>query len=164
MTVISRAGGERAHELALVHQAAFSQGWSPDALLKLLAQPGVICLAGCPAAQAPVAGFVLARAVAGEAEILTLAVEPASRRLGLGRALIAQLCGILRRQDIVSLYLEVAEDNRAARALYDACGFALAGRRKAYYARNNERADALLLRYEVRVCVERRAGGDPDHE
>lgn len=44
------------------------------------------------------------------------------------------------------LFLEVAEDNAAARALYDRLGFEPAGRRPRYYSRPNGPAvDALLL-------------------
>jgi ribosomal-protein-alanine N-acetyltransferase len=44
-----------------------------------------------------------------------------------------------------SLFLEVAEDNAAGRALYDGLGFASVGRRPAYYARPGGPAVAALV-------------------
>ena len=44
------------------------------------------------------------------------------------------------------MFLEVAEGNAAARALYARTGFAGAGRRRGYYARaDGSREDALIL-------------------
>ena len=77
-------------------------------------------------------GFVLARAAAGEAEILTLAVAPAARGKGLGRALlqaaIDQAQGPWAR---ATIFLEVGADNPHALALYAGLGFAKVGMRKA---------------------------------
>ena len=49
------------------------------------------------------------------------------------------------------MFLEVAEDNRAARALYAAAGFASVGRRPAYYARPGaaDAVAALILRRDL---------------
>jgi ribosomal-protein-alanine N-acetyltransferase len=48
------------------------------------------------------------------------------------------------------MFLEVAEDNLAARALYDGAGFAVAGRRRDYYGHaDGSRSDALVLRLDL---------------
>ncbi|RAI57221.1 ribosomal-protein-alanine acetyltransferase [Roseicella frigidaeris] len=91
----------------------------------------------------PGAGFVLARAAGGEAEILTLAVRPPARRRGLGGALLAgALAGAVAR-GAAAMFLEVAAGNAAARALYAGQGFVEVGRRRRYYP---DGSDALVLR------------------
>ena len=91
-------------------------------------------------------GFILIRVVADEAEILTLAVRPQARRHGLGLSLVEQAAQTAAEHGAARLFLEVAEDNAAARSLYARAGFETAGRRPRYYARANGPAvDALLL-------------------
>lgn len=165
MITICQVGPEAACDLAKLHAQAFDRAWPQEAMQALLGQPGMLCLAGRMAAGRPICGFVLARVAADEAEIITFAVHPQDRRQGVARALIAELGQILHKQSIVSLFLEVAEDNTAARGLYEACGFSLTGRRKAYYATRERRVDALILRCETRECRDRRDRlENADHE
>jgi [ribosomal protein S18]-alanine N-acetyltransferase len=92
------------------------------------------------------AGFLLGRAVAGEAELLTIAVAPEARRLGLGRKLVSRFLYQARLRGAQSAFLEVAADNAAARALYLGAGFSEAGRRRGYYRTPDGQAlDALVL-------------------
>lgn len=87
----------------------------------------------------------MARVVADEAELLTIAVEPARRGQGLGRALLEAVIVHAAALGAAQLHLEVAVDNAAALALYERAGFARAGRRRGYYARPGERVNALVL-------------------
>ena len=130
--------------LAKVHAAAFAAPWPPEAFVELLNSPGVFALVAVD--RAPV-GLILMRAIAGEAEVLTLAVEPTHRRQGLGRALLqAGLDGALAA-GAEAVFLEVAADNPAALALYREAGFEAAGHRAGYYHRPGRiAADALVLR------------------
>ena len=112
--------------LAALHATSFPDAWSADAIRDLFAGPGVFAF------YLP-DGFVLARAVAGEAEILTLAVTPIARRRGHGRRLIGAVARHALELGASALFLEVAADNIAAQALYRGAGFASVGRRKAYY-------------------------------
>ena len=92
-------------------------------------------------------GFILARTVADEAEILTLAMSPPFRRRGVARALVEAAAAEAARKGAKALFLEVATDNPGAIALYQNSGFERAGLRRAYYARPNAApADALVLR------------------
>jgi ribosomal-protein-alanine N-acetyltransferase len=92
------------------------------------------------------AAFLLGRAVAGEAELLTLAVAPESRRLGLARKLVARFLYQSRLRAAETAFLEVAADNAPARALYAASGFTESGRRPNYYATpTGQRLDAILM-------------------
>ena len=81
--------------------------------------------------------------LAGEAELLRIAVDPARRGEGLARALLAAAEAELAALGIQDLHLEVRVSNAAARGLYEACGWAPAGLRKAYY-RDGE--DAAIYR------------------
>ncbi len=133
---------EGAAVLAELHARAFANPWSASAIIQELDAPTAFCMA----VGAPWAGFILARASAGEAEVLTLAVDPAARRRGLGRALVEAVATEACARGAEALWLEVAEDNMAARALYAAAGFEPTGRRRGYYARPGGAADALILK------------------
>ncbi len=125
--------------LAALHAQAFAAPWSAGEFTDLLSQPGVVAIAEPD-------GFVLIRIVLDEAEILTLAVLPKARRLGLGRRLVEETAVAATQAGAARLFLEVAEDNAPARALYDRAGFSQIGRRKAYYAQGDgSRTDALVM-------------------
>ena len=142
------AWGHEADALARVHAGAFSGGWSPREIADLLNGPGGFALlvedGGRPL------GFILCRAVAGEAEILTLAVDPAARRRGLALALVEAATGAARMAGAESLFLEVAHDNAAALGLYRKAGFAEVGLRRGYYDRGaNPAVDAMVMRLDL---------------
>lgn len=153
------AASSDAAALAALHASAFDRPWDAAAISALLVSPHVIALAS------PAQGFIMLQhvpsgkntgidagtdankegAVASpvEAEILTLAVHPKARRQGLARRLISRAIDHLA---VEKMFLEVAEDNHAAVALYQACGFAESGRRVNYYKNaDGSRSDALLM-------------------
>lgn len=131
--------------LAAMHRACFPDDpWNAAALERILALSGGF---GCLAWQADSpAGFILARDLGGEVEILSLGVLPAWRRHGIGRALLDSLVAEAAARRIGAIVLEVAADNEAAQRLYAAFGFIQAGRRPRYYRRVGGTADALILR------------------
>jgi [ribosomal protein S18]-alanine N-acetyltransferase len=140
------ASGEDATALEAVHARAFDSSWTAADIERLMQIMGGYALLAEEAEKGPV-GFILARTMAGEAEILTLAVAPWARRRGVARALIEAAAGEATRRGAGAMFLEVAADNPAARGLYGATGFAEAGLRRAYYARSGgPSADALVLR------------------
>jgi ribosomal-protein-alanine N-acetyltransferase len=125
-------------EMSALHVAAFApdRGWSASEFADLSASPYVTCYA-VPN------GFALVRSIAGEAELLTLAVAPQHRRQGIGYKLLEKW---LQAEHAERVFLEVASDNPAAMALYEKSGFAVIGLRKAYYARTGRPdADAVLM-------------------
>jgi ribosomal-protein-alanine N-acetyltransferase len=140
--------------LAALHRDAIDPAWRESEFASLLAQPGV---AGWIASlDDKPAGLLLVRCGGGESEILTLAVRPASRRRGIARALLTTMFEMLATQNIARIFLEVAETNAAARALYSAQGFAPVGRRPAYYG-PDAGSDALVLAREL--ATTRRSDG-----
>lgn len=90
-----------------------------------------------------VAGFLVARRIARELEILNLAVRPDARRRGLGRALIQFAFAWGKQFDAKTVYLEVRVSNRVAQEFYKRHQFQETGRRPLYYS--NPVEDALVL-------------------
>lgn len=129
-------------DMARLHAACFTipRPWSEAEIADLLASPQVFALTEAE-------GFLIGRAVSGEAELLTVAVAPAARRQGTGTRLLAAFLTEARARNAESVFLEVATDNAAARALYAAAGFEPAGRRREYYRTpTGQPIDALVLR------------------
>ncbi len=127
---------------------SFEEAWSAPEIEALLAGPGGFGLAAVEHGR--LSGFLIGRAAGGEAEILTVAVEPDFRRGGLGAALVERAAGVAAEAGASCLFLEVAVDNAAALQLYQSAGFSRAGFRPAYYARKDAAAaDALVLRRDL---------------
>lgn len=95
-----------------------------------------------------VIGYAGLLQVGTEGHVTNLAVERGRRRRGIGAALLARLIEAARRRGIRSLALEVRPSNEVAIALYEKFGFHMVGRRKRYYAVDDE--DALIMwNYEL---------------
>lgn len=127
--------------LARLHRRSIRtpRPWSAKEFESLLGLPGVF-LTGDPQS------FALGRVIAGEAELLTLVVDPQERRQGRGRACLAAYEAEALLRGAQRSFLDVAEDNAAAIALYSALGYTECGRRKAYYqTETGAGRDALTL-------------------
>ena len=135
--------------MAAVHATSFDAPWGADEIATLLSGPGGFGLVVRKPETGAIAGFILARAIAGEAEVLTLAVDPAHRRSGVGLALVEAAAIAAAAAGAQSLFLEVASDNQAALALYRSAGFGQVGQRPAYYRREAGAVDALVLRRDL---------------
>jgi tRNA threonylcarbamoyl adenosine modification protein YeaZ len=126
------ANADDVSALADIHAASFAMGWTAMDLGSSLAIPGaaavVVELSGT------IYGFVQFQWVAGEAEINTICVQPNYRRQHFGRDLMLGLIRQLEAMNTTKLFLEVAENNVAARGLYESFGFQVNGVRKGYYA------------------------------
>ena len=149
---IRLAEPEDAASCAVLHALTFARGWSEHEFESFLTDDAVLAHVVIAGRQARVAGFVLSRLARDEAEILSIAVDPASRGRGLAKDLLARHKTALAARGVHRLCLEVETGNRPARALYDRAGFVQVGRRQAYYQHaDGGRADALVL------CCERLA-------
>ena len=128
-------------EMAEIHARCFTaqRPWSADEFSALLASAHVFA---CTRER----GFALGRAIAGEAELLTIAVSPEMQGRGIGRKLLECFEDAARQRGAGTAFLEVSQANHPAVALYRACGYAEAGRRTGYYRdREGKRADAILM-------------------
>jgi ribosomal-protein-alanine N-acetyltransferase len=141
--ILHPVGLEACFTLADLHDRAFPRPWSAEEFETLLKGPGAFAVLG--EGDTP-QGFILCRAVAGEAEILTVAVDPAARRRGWGAALVEMAASIAREAGAFEMFLEVAADNLAALKLYEATGFDRVGLRKGYYPHHDGAKDAVVMR------------------
>ena len=124
-------------ELALIHAQCFTRPapWTISTFRSFLADPTCFLLTEPQ-------GFLLGRVMLDEAELLTLAIAPPAQGRGLGQTLLSRFLQTAREKAAATAYLEVAEGNAPARAIYAKAGFIEVGRRKRYYAGVE---DALLL-------------------
>ncbi|MBO0903692.1 GNAT family N-acetyltransferase [Jiella sonneratiae] len=147
--VVAELTDEHLDAAAELHSEAFDQSWSGDELGTLLAQRGSFgYVVRQPAlVNGPPLGFVLARNVGGEAEILTITVARRNRRAGIGRLLMDNVLQKLHADRAHSLFLEVDEENEPALRLYKRLRFEEVGRRPAYYQHpDGRRTSALTLK------------------
>lgn len=131
-----------AARIAPLERRCFGDPWSVAAFEEVFAFPLGIGLVA--ERDGEVGGYLVARAVVGEGEIMNLAVAPEYRREGLGRRLLAAGLEALRGRGVHQVHLEVRQGNEAAQALYRRQGFEPVGRRAGYY--RNPVEDAIVLR------------------
>lgn len=144
---------EHSEMLSTLQREDFVRSWSPEEFTALLSEDTVFGFAarevGYP--HHDIAGFVLARQAAGEAEILTVAVARARRREGLGWRLMDAVLRKLHADRAEALFLEVDETNLPAIALYRRLGFHQVGKRPNYYESSGPhgRTNALVMRRDL---------------
>jgi ribosomal-protein-alanine N-acetyltransferase len=126
--------------------------WTDGEFADLLAKDTVFGFVArhIPAGSENALGFVLARAVAGEAEILTITVAPEWQRRGLGRQLMDAVLARSHSDRAESVFLEVDETNAVAIRLYRKLGFFQVGGRPDYYRdAAGGRTAALVMRRDL---------------
>ena len=144
---LTAAGEAHAALLAALHGRCFEDAWSTQAMAEVLASPGAfayVAVGGADGREDRPLGFALARRTGDDAELLTLCVLAEERRRGVGAALLDEVVERARQTGARRLFLEVAETNEPARALYAARGFA-AGRRRPDYYRGANRVPIAAL-------------------
>lgn len=126
------------NELANLHQKCFPhKPWSADDFADLKKS-------GCEII-ASQNGFIVWRAVADEAELITIGVAPDARRTGIGAAMIGIMEAELKKSGVKSVFLEVAENNAPARKLYEQNGYVQIGVRPKYY----DGIDAIMMKKDL---------------
>jgi ribosomal-protein-alanine N-acetyltransferase len=142
--VMVRAAAEG--DLAVIHTiecASFGDPWSLEGFRDLLDHPRAkmeVAVGG----DGGLLGYAVAWYVADESEIANIAVAPDARRRGVGALLLDRILRAAAAFGARTVFLEVRESNEAARKLYEARGFEVAGKRAKYYRRPDE--DALIMR------------------
>jgi ribosomal-protein-alanine acetyltransferase len=142
------ATADDVEELAALEAESFAEGaWTRRQLADGRTATGALWWVGVtPGPEARFCAYAAFQRADDEAELLRVAVAPSARRLGFGTVLVAAGLERLHAAGVRSCFLEVAEDNLPALALYRRLGFEPAGRRRAYYPRGR---DALLLRADL---------------
>jgi len=145
---LTEASPRDAAAIAALHGASFHRGWSEAEVERLLVERNVMthrALLG-----AALAGFIMSRRAADEAEILSVAVAKARRGRGLARDLLQLHLRRLAGDGVRAVFLEVDETNVPAIRLYRRAGFRDVGKRPNYYATTGAKpAAALVLRRDL---------------
>lgn len=124
--------------MAIVAESPEAAVWSVESYVKLSEEIGTLALVS--ETDGEISGFLVARMVGDQAEILNLAVGAKHRRKGEGTALLAAALEKFASRGETIVYLEVRESNTGAIAFYEMHGFAQTGRRKGYYRNPDEAA------------------------
>jgi ribosomal-protein-alanine N-acetyltransferase len=132
--------------LGILRGSVEAAQWPFDSYAKLANSPGGVLLVCESEPHGPVMGFIAARQVAEEAEILNIAVDPKFRRRGMASALLLAALAEFRRSVVLRVFLELRDSNLTARSLYLRYGFVISGRRKDYYQQPTEDAVCMQTR------------------
>ncbi|MGA2055266.1 MAG: ribosomal protein S18-alanine N-acetyltransferase [Bradyrhizobium sp.] len=146
--VVEPAGPRDTAALAQIHSASFHRGWGEDEFERLLSERNT--LVHRLRMRRKIIGFSVSRMAADEAEILSIAVAGTHRGRGLSNTLLLTHLGHLAGRGIRTVFLEVEENNKPARRLYQRAGFSVVGRRERYYQQGGgEALNALLMRRDL---------------
>ena len=147
MSIRTATAADIPHMRGLEQQADTAAHWAEREYHVLFAPEAPCRITLIADHEGRVAGFLIARADLDEWEIENVVVAQASRRLGIGSALVEELLHQAAAAKATSVLLEVRESNVAARRLYERLGFQEVGRRPGYYVLPAE--DALLFKFSV---------------
>ncbi len=123
----------------------FGEAWTRSQCRGILPMAGVSLMLAWDEKREQPLGFSLFRTVAGDSELLLLAVNPANRRSGVGRRLLDQFVERAMTDGATRVHLEVRDGNPAIE-MYRSAGFEAAGRRRNYYrGTDGSQFDALTF-------------------
>ena len=132
MIEIGCADGRDMPDIQRLESACFSEPWSLGSLQAHLSSPRSLTLIARLSGE--LVGYAFGTVIAPEGELYRIAVSPSLRKRGVGEKLLAVFLEKCREMGAFTVYLEVRENNTAARMLYQNAGFALVGIRKNYAA------------------------------
>ena len=127
-------------QIAALERLCFSEPWSEKSLSEEIENPAAYFIAAVE--NGAVLGYAGMHTVLGESYVDNIAVLPAHRGRGIGRALTAALVGHARAGGAY-MTLEVRASNVPAVSLYASLGFEKAGVRRDFYKAPRE--DALIF-------------------
>lgn len=126
---------------------AFFDSWSLTAWKRELKNPIAVWIVEVVANE--IVGYAGIWNVAGEAQIMRVAVKKTLRNQGLGLLLTQELIQKAREAGAEAVTLEVRENNLAAQKVYERCGFVSSGVRPDYYEDTHEGAVIMWLKKEA---------------
>lgn len=134
---IGLARAADARPIALLSRTSIEGGlswrWTPGRVLRSLADANTNVIVARDASPERIAGFALMNYGEQEAHLLLLAVQPARRRQGVGRALLEWLEATARTAGTGVIRVETRAGNADAYAFYRAHGYVQTGRLHRYY-------------------------------
>ena len=135
--------------IAAMESEYFSDGWSEKDILAYISSEMAMCYSAI--SDGELIGYILGRKIVPEGEIYRVAVKKEKRERGIGSRLLAYAMKCECEAGVESLFLEVREENAAARRLYSSAGFTDIGFRKNYY--KNPDDNAIIMFYGIK-CQE----------
>ena len=105
---------------------------------------------GKPGEVGTLVGYAGGWVVDGDVQILKVGTDPAWRRRGIARELLAHVAADARNLGAQTVSLEVRAGNEGAQALYKALGLTPVGTRPRYYS---DREDALIMQGDLAALV-----------
>ena len=127
-----------------IENECFSVPWTETGFFTFLIRNDTLFLAA--EENGMILGYAGIVMVPEDGDITNVAVRPDCRKMGVGRAIVTELCARAKEQGVRHIFLEVRKSNAAAIALYSGLGFEPIGERKDYYEEPKE--DAILMRLE----------------
>ena len=142
--IIRSVSTEAADMLAEIHRESFPMYWDVSAFNDFFS------VAGTKALMIGDEAMIVYRLSGEQADIITLAVRPHSRRRGHGRALVQAALDKLGQSGAEQVFLDVEDGNLPAIKLYEALDFAYVRRRKLYYRqKDGSYTDALVMMHKI---------------
>ena len=94
-------------------------------------------------------GYLKARVIRDEIEIISILIDKKFRKIGIGKNLMYKLLNIALKKKIQNIFLEVSVENLIAINLYKKFNFIKVGKRKNYYYQNGRHVDANIMRLSL---------------
>ena len=126
-----------------IERLSFPTPWDESDVRESVTQSRLRCMGVYEAGT--LAGWGCVHTGICEAHLMTLAVHPAYRRRGYGKALLDAFIRASADAGCTYMELECRKGNTAARALYEAAGFIKTLTRPGYYADTGEDAVIYVL-------------------
>ena len=130
-------GDNELRELYQLEQEQFPTPWSWQAWQGLTQEQSYF-VAMVRDEQDNLIAFALFQRLFEQAHLLKILVDDPYREHGLGRELLQRCFQKLKHDAVTSVYLEVEQQNLAARALYQGLGSVHLHQRKAYYSNGSQ--------------------------
>ncbi|MBE6532306.1 MAG: ribosomal-protein-alanine N-acetyltransferase [Ruminococcaceae bacterium] len=143
---LRRATASDAGAIAAMESEYFSDAWGEKDILSYISSELSMCYAAL--SDGELIGYILGRKIVPEGEIYRVAVKKEKRERGIGSRLLLYAISSEREEGVESLFLEVREENAAARRLYSSAGFEEIGFRKNYYKSPDD--NAIIMFYGIK--------------
>lgn len=140
---IRRTTASDAPKIAAMEAECFSDAWGEEDILAYISSELAMCYSATDGKE--LIGYILGRKIPPESEIYRIAVKESHRQRGVGSRLLAYAIRCEEREGVENIFLEVREQNLAARRLYTSGGFSEIGVRKNYY--KNPTDNAIIMVY-----------------